>query len=82
MEQVNTNDLFRLMPDKLNPDKYNFDRFTRNYFVMDTKWTYSGRGIGPGKIAPDFELTDTEGNRVRLGDLRGKPVLLHFGSFT
>ena len=26
--------------------------------------------------APDFELKDTQGNLVRLSDLRGKPVLL------
>ena len=28
-------------------------------------------------IAPDFELTDTHGNKVRLSDFRGKqPVVL------
>ena len=28
-------------------------------------------------IAPDFELTDTRGNKVRLSDFRGKqPVVL------
>ncbi len=31
-----------------------------------------------GKPAPDFELTDLDGNSVRLSDLRGKPVLLDF----
>jgi len=34
--------------------------------------------ITPGQLAPDFELEDVEGNRVRLSDLRGKPVLLAF----
>lgn len=26
--------------------------------------------------APDFELTDTQGQLIRLSDYRGKPVLL------
>jgi AhpC/TSA family len=39
-------------------------------------------GLPPGCQAPDFELPDTDGNRLRLSDLRGKPVLLHFVSYT
>lgn len=35
--------------------------------------------ITPGEVAPDFELTDVRGNRVRLSEiLEGKPVLLAF----
>ena len=34
--------------------------------------------ITPGELAPDFEMDDVEGNRVRLSDLRGRPVLLAF----
>jgi peroxiredoxin len=34
--------------------------------------------ITPGDIAPDFELDDIQGNRVRLSDFRGKPVILAF----
>lgn len=33
-----------------------------------------------GKPAPDFELTDLDGESVRLSDLQGKPVLLVFGA--
>lgn len=33
-----------------------------------------------GKPAPDFELTDLDGETVRLSDLQGKPVLLVFGA--
>jgi peroxiredoxin len=34
--------------------------------------------ITPGELAPDFELQDTEGNRVRLSDFRGKLVVVSF----
>lgn len=34
--------------------------------------------ITPGELAPDFELNDVQGNRRRLLDFRGKPVLLAF----
>ena len=34
--------------------------------------------ITPGDLAPDFELTDVQGNRVRLSAFRGKPVVLVF----
>jgi len=34
--------------------------------------------IPPGEIAPDFELEDVLGKRVRLSALRGKPVVLSF----
>ena len=31
-----------------------------------------------GDKAPDFAVSDAEGNRVRLKDLRGKKVVLYF----
>ncbi len=34
--------------------------------------------IEEGKPAPDFELASDTGERVRLSDLRGKPVVLYF----
>ena len=34
--------------------------------------------ITPGEPAPDFELEDVFGKRIRLSDLRGRPVLLAF----
>lgn len=34
--------------------------------------------ISERQRAPDFTGTDHAGNSVRLADLRGKPVILHF----
>lgn len=34
--------------------------------------------IEEGKPAPEFELESDSGERVRLSDLRGKPVVLYF----
>jgi cytochrome c biogenesis protein CcmG/thiol:disulfide interchange protein DsbE len=34
--------------------------------------------LGPGVSASDFALTDLNGNKVRLGDFRGKSVLINF----
>lgn len=34
--------------------------------------------ITPGDLAPDFELEDVRGKRVRLSGFRGRPVILTF----
>ena len=34
--------------------------------------------VEEGKPAPDFELTSDSGERVKLSDFRGKPVVLYF----
>jgi len=34
--------------------------------------------VEEGKPAPDFELTSDGGDKVRLSELRGKPVVLYF----
>lgn len=39
-------------------------------------------GPHPGDPAPDFELADLDGSSVRLSSLRGRPVVLEFGSYT
>jgi len=34
--------------------------------------------LQPGDVAPDFDVLDHHGNRVKLSDLRGKKVVLWF----
>ena len=35
-------------------------------------------GLESGQLAPDFEISTPDGDRVRLSDLRGRPVLINF----
>lgn len=35
-------------------------------------------GIREGELAPDFEISTVDGQRIRLSDLRGKPLVINF----
>lgn len=63
-------------------EQYNYGHFTSKHFLGDLKRSAQGYGRPPGTEAPDFELESTDGQRIRLSDFRGQPVLLHFGAFT
>jgi hypothetical protein len=67
---------------RLSCDDYNFQRFRTKHLLSDMQATLEQRGIPPGAVAPEFELPRVDGVAVRLSELRGRPVLLHFGSFT
>lgn len=67
---------------RVPPDEYNFPHFRTRHLLRDGRRTLTDRGIRPGELAPDFELPQVGGAIVRLGALRGRPVLLHFGSFS
>ncbi len=73
---------FHTLPDKIDTETYNYAHFRTAHLVADARRTLAARGIEPGLPAPDFELPRAGGGSVRLRDLRGKPVLLHFASFT
>ncbi len=51
---------------------------------FETLWTRARAGsLGVGDMAPDFDLeTLDKTSRVQLSSLRGKPVVLVFGSYT
>jgi hypothetical protein len=60
------------------PDDVNFRHFRMRHMVAELLRP----GLPPGREAPGFELPSTTGAMVRLSDLRGQPVLLHFVSYT
>ncbi len=62
--------------------EYHYEHFRPKHLFADLWRSVLGEGLQPGSDAPDFELETTEGDRLRLGELRGRPVLLHIGSYT
>lgn len=65
--------------ERLDPvEDYNFEHFRMRHMLAELLRT----GLPPGAPAPDFELPSTDGSRIRLSELRGTPVLLHFVSYT
>jgi len=62
--------------------EYNYEYYESRHFLSDLARSMRKEGVLPGRESPDFELESTEGNRIRLSHLRGRPVLLHFTSLT
>lgn len=67
---------------RLEPGDYNFDHFRPRHLAYDAKATVLEYGICPGEEAPDFRLPRVGGGEFHLRSHRGRPLLLHFGSFT
>lgn len=82
MQIPNAADRFAALEHKEPIDEYNLEHFRARHLLQDGKRTLTDRGILPGEVAPDFELPQVGGDPVRLGDLRGQPVILHFGSYS
>ncbi len=72
---------FATLDTKVPLDAYNYKHFRTKQLVRDALRTLNRAGVAPGELAPDFELPRVGGS-LRLSDLRGKPVLLHFGSLS
>lgn len=64
------------------PEDFNFRHFRLRHMAAELLRTVRPHGVLPRGEAPDFELESTQGERLRLRDLRGKPVLLHLVSYT
>jgi hypothetical protein len=73
---------FASLENKMSVDEYNFEHFRTKHLLSDAKATFEERGIKPGEMAPDFELPQVGGGGLRLSELRGRPIVLHFGSFS
>lgn len=69
-------------PDRLPARAYNFEHFLPKHLWFDMRRTFEAVGIPPGSTAPSFELPRADGGKLSLSSLRGRPVLLRFGSFT
>jgi hypothetical protein len=82
MQPVPAEDRWADTPWKMDAGEYNFSRFRAKELIADVRHTWGAHGIEPGVPAPTFELPRVGGGTIRLEDLRGKPVLLRFGSFT
>lgn len=63
-------------------DEYNYEHFRMKHLLADLGRTMQAEGVRPGQEGPDFDLESTDGQRTRLSSLRGRPVVLHFGSST
>lgn len=61
-------------------EEYNYAAFTRSNAAGVS--TVFRNTVRVGEQAPDFTLTTLDGGTVRLSDLRGKNVVLEFGSIT
>ncbi len=46
--------------------------------ILQAVFRGEGKMLDVGQQAPDFDVTDHNGNRVRLSELRGRKVVLWF----
>lgn len=82
MSQPDVPELFAGLDGRQSREEYNFEHFRTQHFLADVAGTLEKRGIRPGDVAPDFELSRVGGGDLRLSALRGRPTLLHMGSPT
>jgi hypothetical protein len=69
--------------ERLDPEAdFNFRHFRMRHMIAELIRSSRQTGIQPGEQVPDFSLETTDGVTLRLRDLRGQPVLLHFVSYT
>lgn len=73
---------FAALEEKVPLPDYNYEHFRTKHLLEDGRRTVTDRGVIPGELAPDFALPQAGGDVIRLSELRGAPVLLHFGSYT
>jgi len=82
MQKTKIEKRFVNMDDSEKSENYNFEHFKTKILLHDVQRTVDARGIEPDMLAPDFELPQIGGGSLQLSDLRGKPTILHFGSYS
>ncbi len=82
MQETEIEKRFVNLDESEKSDNYNFEHFKTKILLHDMQRTVEARGIEPGAIAPDFELPQVGDGSLRLSDLRGRPTILHFGSYS
>lgn len=82
MQQPDVTHIFPTIAERKSVSEYNWRHFRTKHVVSDLLGTVQRRGVRPGEFAPDFSLESVDGRCVRLSDLRGRSVLLRFGSAT
>jgi len=73
---------FAALDQKLEAEDYNYEHYRPGHFLDEMRRMLTAAGVPPGEPAPDFVLPRADGGSVRVADLRGRPVLLQFVSFT
>jgi peroxiredoxin len=71
-----------LIPRLDPPGDFNFRHFRMRHMAAELLRTARTDATLLGQMAPDFEHETTTGETLRLRELRGAPVLLHFVSYT
>jgi hypothetical protein len=64
------------------PTDFHFRHFRMRHMAAELLRSVRPDGVLPGNEAPDFVAETARGERIRLRDLRGQPVLLHLVSYT
>lgn len=82
MQETNIERRFAALDERESLSEYNFEHFRTGILLEDGQRTVEARGIEPGILAPDFELPAVGDGSMRPSDLREKPTILHFGSFS
>jgi hypothetical protein len=80
--RANARERFVRLDHRLSLEDYNYRHFRARHLLGEARRALADFAPRPGEEAPDFELPASIGPDIRLSDLRGRPVLLHFGSFS
>jgi hypothetical protein len=82
MSVLGVRERFEALEGNPGVEGYNYEHFRTKHILSDARANILALGIQPGEPAPDFYLPRADGGYQGLKELRGEPVLIHFGSPT